>query len=235
MLPRGCTFCNPLWGQALAPNRLALWEWLRRLLGHHLGYPQEHLPRPRSRGAGKHAPRKSGRHSTGSFSAGSSRRTKIVTAGTGRVRSYDLYGKLLWELKGMSVITIATPSAGKDLLYISSGYVLDALRPIDSVRPGGQGDISLKPGETANRYIAWCQKRAGPYHPSPLVYGGCVYVLYDQGFLACYDAGTGKEVYAKTRLDAGSDTFTASPVEADGKLSCISEDGETLVLPGAEV
>ena len=34
---------------------------------------------------------------------GARRRTEIVTAGTGKVRSYDLTGKLLWEFKGMSI------------------------------------------------------------------------------------------------------------------------------------
>jgi outer membrane protein assembly factor BamB len=37
-------------------------------------------------------------------------RTELVTAGTGKVRSYDLDGKLLWELGGMSSITIRVPS-----------------------------------------------------------------------------------------------------------------------------
>ena len=36
-------------------------------------------------------------------------RTEIVTPGTGQVRSYDLDGKVLWSLQGMSSITIATP------------------------------------------------------------------------------------------------------------------------------
>jgi outer membrane protein assembly factor BamB len=159
-----------------------------------------------------------------------SRGTEIVTPGTGRVRSYDLDGKLLWEFKGMSVITIPTPSAAKDLLYVSSGYVLDGLRPVYAIRAGARGDISLKPGEKANEHIAWCQRTAGPYHPSPLVYGGHVYVLYDKGFLACYDAATGQEVYGRTRIDPGSDKFTASPVAADGKIYCISEDGDTFVI-----
>ena len=39
------------------------------------------------------------------------RRTEIVTAGTDHVRSYDLDGKLLWELSGMSTISIPTPFA----------------------------------------------------------------------------------------------------------------------------
>jgi hypothetical protein len=44
------------------------------------------------------------------------RRTEIVTPGTGAVRSYDLEGKLLWSLNGMSSITIATPYADNDLV-----------------------------------------------------------------------------------------------------------------------
>ncbi len=58
-----------------------------------------------------------------------SQRTEIVTTGTRKVRSYDLDGSLLWELSGMSSITIATPFALHGLLYVSSGYVGDALRP----------------------------------------------------------------------------------------------------------
>jgi outer membrane protein assembly factor BamB len=52
----------------------------------------------------------------------------------------------------------------------------------------------------------------------------------DKGFLSCYDAKTGKEIYARQRIDPGSDKFTASPVAADGKVYCVSEDGETFVI-----
>jgi outer membrane protein assembly factor BamB len=159
------------------------------------------------------------------------KRTEIVTAGSGKVRSYDLNSKLLWELGGMSTITIPTPSAQGDLLYVSSGYVIDFLRPVFAIRPGASGDITLKDGEKSNKYVAWCQKLAGPYHPSPLVYDGHVYVLHDRGFLACYDARTGKEVYAKQRIKPGSTVpFTASPWAYDGKVFCQSEDGDTYVI-----
>ncbi len=52
-------------------------------------------------------------------------RCEIVTAGTGKVRSYDLDGKLLWWLKGMSSITIATPYADGGLVYVSSGFIVE--------------------------------------------------------------------------------------------------------------
>ena len=51
------------------------------------------------------------------------------------VRSYDLDGKLLWSLQGMSSITIATPCEDDGLLFVSSGYVKDKLRPLYAIRP----------------------------------------------------------------------------------------------------
>lgn len=159
-----------------------------------------------------------------------SQRTELVTAGTRKVRSYDLDGKLLWELTGMSVIAIPTPFAAGDLLYVSSGYVLDPfIKPVYAIRPGASGDISLRGGATSNQYVAWCQPQAGSYHPTPLLSDGLLYVLHDRGFLACYDAKTGAEVYRK-RIGGGAAAFTASPWAYDGKLFCLSEDGDTFVV-----
>ncbi len=157
-------------------------------------------------------------------------RTEIVTPGSGKVRSYDLDGKLLWELKGMSSITIPTPFSAFGLLYLASGYVISPLRPVYAIRPGAAGDISLKKGATSNGSIVWYQKTAAPYNPSPLVYGDYLYVLRDRGFLVCYDAKTGKEVYGAERIAPGATAFTASPWAYGGKVFCLSEDGDTFVF-----
>lgn len=158
------------------------------------------------------------------------KRTELVTGGSNRVRSYDLDGKVLWELGGMSSIHIPTPFATRDMLYLSSGFVVDRNKPLMAVRPGASGDISLKADETSNQNVVWCQKQAGPYNPSPILYGEYVYVLYDRGLLSCYEARTGKEIYAKTRIDPKVSAFTASPWAYDGKLFCLSEDGDTFVI-----
>ncbi len=162
-------------------------------------------------------------------------RTEIVTAGKGKVRSYDLNGKLLWEFRGMSSITIPTPFAGHGLLYVASGYVLDKTRPVYAIRPGAQGDITVKEDQIANEFIAWSNQTIGPYNPSPIIYGDYLYVLYDLGMIACYDARTGKEVYGKRRISPSAGSFTASPWAYNGKLFCLNEDGDTFVLQaGAE-
>jgi outer membrane protein assembly factor BamB len=158
------------------------------------------------------------------------KRTEIVTPGRKKIRSYDLDGKPLWELGGMSQIVIPTPFSRFGLLYISSGYVLDNKnRPIYAIRPGATGDISLKEGETRNAYIAWYRKFGGPYNPTPIIYGDYLYVLYDRGMVGCFDAKTGKEIY-KERIHPGASAFTVSPWAYDGKLFCLSEDGDTFVI-----
>ena len=157
-------------------------------------------------------------------------RTEIVTAGTGKVRSYDLDGKLLWELTGMTSIAIPTPFAAHGLLYIASGFAREPLRPVYAIRPGASGDISLKPGESGNQHIAWFQRQLGPLAPSPLVYGDYFYTLDDRGFLTCHDARTGKQIYPRQRISAESSGFTASPWAYNGKIFALSEDGDTFVM-----
>ncbi|HKY03417.1 MAG TPA: PQQ-binding-like beta-propeller repeat protein [Blastocatellia bacterium] len=157
-------------------------------------------------------------------------RTEIVTPGTRRVRSYDLDGKLLWELSGMSSIAIPTPFSQFGLVYVTSGYVGDQHRPVYAIRAGASGDISLKEGETSNKHIAWYQPQAGPYNPSPIVYGDYYYTLLDRGFITCHDAKTGREVYPKQRMEAGAGAFTSSPWAYNGKIFCLSEDGDTFVI-----
>jgi outer membrane protein assembly factor BamB len=157
-------------------------------------------------------------------------RTEIVTSGSGKVRSYDLHGKLLWELRGMSNVTVPTPFAADGLLYIASGCQHSSLRPVYAIRPGATGDISLQDDATSNTHIAWVQRRAAPYVTSPLVCDGQLYVLLDKGFLAAYDARTGEEVYGKQRFTTGKAAFTASPWAYDGKIFCLTETGDTYVV-----
>ena len=156
-------------------------------------------------------------------------RTELITSGK-RVRSYSLDGQLLWELGGMSSIVIPTPCSNPGLLYVSSGYVGDRVRPVFAIKPGAAGDITLKPGQTSNEFVAWCQPTAGPYNPSPLLYGDCFYVLFDFGFLSCHEARTGRQVYEKQRIREGPTSFTASPWAANGKVFALSEDGDTFVF-----
>jgi outer membrane protein assembly factor BamB len=158
-------------------------------------------------------------------------RPELIVNATKAVRSYDPEtGKLLWECRGpATTITTPTPTFINGLIIVSSGFIMEPVRPITAFKPGASGDITLKPGETSSAAIAWRQQVAAPYIPSPLAYDGRIYVVLDQGFISCYDANTGKEIYGKTRVDVASQ-FSASPVTMDGKIFCPSEDGDVYVI-----
>jgi outer membrane protein assembly factor BamB len=159
-------------------------------------------------------------------------RTEIVTTGTDLVRSYDLDGKLLWQLKGMSSITVPTPFVSHGMLFLSSGYIPEPLRPTYAIKPGASGDISLAQGETSNAFIAWSSPTIAPYNPSPVVAGDTLYTLLDRGFFTAHDARTGKELYGRQRITAEASGFTSSPWAYNGKVFVLSEDGDTFVIQG---
>ncbi len=167
-----------------------------------------------------------------------SERTELVVPGSKLVRSYDLNGQPLWWLKGMSTLTIPTPFAADGLLYLAAGYVGDhesPNKPVYALRPGGTGDLSLPDGDQQSRFIAWMQPNASSYNPSPLVYDGRLYVLWDFGFLNCRDARTGAEIYDKQRLKTdGTAGFTSSPWAYRGRVFCLSEDGDTYVIKAGD-
>jgi outer membrane protein assembly factor BamB len=156
-------------------------------------------------------------------------RTEIVAVGPGQVISYDLTGKELWRMSGMAATPIPMPFAYDGLLYIDGGRG----RPLFALRSGAAGDISLEKDQTSNEYIVWSQARGGTYLPTPVAYEGAVYSLTETGILSRFDARTGKLTY-RTRIDPTATAFTTSPWAYNGKLFCVSEEGQTFVVAAGE-
>lgn len=160
-------------------------------------------------------------------------RKELVISGIGWVTSYDLDGKELWKIKGKSILAIPTPFAHDGLLYVTSGHVIWGENRIYVIRPGASGDLSPIDGKPASPFIVW-HKKVGPYHPTPLIVGDRLYMLFDRGFLVCFNARTGQLVYDKKRLPNGR-AFTSSPWNYANKLFCVNEDGVTFAIrPGPE-
>jgi outer membrane protein assembly factor BamB len=154
-------------------------------------------------------------------------KVELVTQATTFIRGYDpMTGKELWKLSGNSEITIPTPIAGPGFVIVTNGY--RGVQPIFAIKPGGTGDISLKNDQTKSDVIAWSSNRGGPYIPTPVIYGDLLYVLQNGGVLAAYKVATGERVYQE-RLGTGG-SFSASPIAADGKIYCSSEDGDVYVV-----
>jgi len=159
-------------------------------------------------------------------------KAELVTQATTFTRGYDpMTGKELWKYSGNSEIAIPTPIVGPGFVLITNGY--RGVQPIFTIKPGATGDITLKDNATKSDFVSWSTKRGGPYIPTPLIYGDQLYVL-NNGVLTAYKVATGEQIYQK-RLGGTGGAFSASPVAADGKVYCISEDGDVFVIKaGAE-
>ena len=167
-------------------------------------------------------------------------RTELVTTGSDLVRSYDLDGNELWTFSGMNTIAIPQPFSAHGLLYLTTGYVGDPIKPVFAIRPGASGDITLAEGERSSEFVAWYVDDAGPYHPTPLVIGDHYVTLHDRGFFTVHDAHTGVELYfteeqiqnqeVRRRVAVGTGGFTASPWAYNGRVFMLSEEGDTYVL-----
>ncbi len=155
-------------------------------------------------------------------------RAEIVTAGAKAVRGYDpMTGKELWTLGPMAEIATPTPFAALDLIFVTSGY--RPIQPIYAIKPGANGDLTLKDKQTSNEFIAWSKDRGGPYMPTPIVYGDLLYTCSNNGVLTAYNAKTGERVYQE-RVGGTGGAFTSSPVASDGKIYMSSEDGDVFVV-----
>jgi outer membrane protein assembly factor BamB len=155
-------------------------------------------------------------------------RAELIANGTKAIRGYDpATGKELWRLGPMSEITTPTPFVAHDLIFVTSGY--PPVQPIYAIRPGGNGDLTLKDGKESSEFVAWSKQRGGPYMATPIVYGELLYSCSLQGVLTAYNAKTGERVYQE-RLGGTGGAFTASPVASDGKIYLASEDGDVFVV-----
>jgi outer membrane protein assembly factor BamB len=153
-------------------------------------------------------------------------RPQVVTAATRKIRSYDLStGKLMWECGGLTSNVIPTPVAEDNVLYAMSGFRGNSLL---AIRLGRTGDL------TGTDAIAWTYGKSTPYVPSPLLYGGRLYFFAsNNGILSCFEAKSGRPLFAAERLDAIPGVY-ASPVGASGRVYLTGRNGVALVLKQAD-
>jgi outer membrane protein assembly factor BamB len=165
--------------------------------------------------------------------ANTSAGAELVTNGSRFIRAYDpLTGKERWRLGKSSMITAPSPIYSDGLFVVVSGRGPE--KPIFVVRSGARGDLTLPDGQTTSEAVAWSLTGRGSYMPTPIVYGGLLYVLANNGILDVYKLRTGEEVY-RQRLPLIGSGFSASPVAADGKIYLSNEDGDILVVAAGPI
>jgi outer membrane protein assembly factor BamB len=150
-------------------------------------------------------------------------RTEIVTQGPYTVVAYDLQGEELWRMSGHSLLPAPSPFAFDGRLYLTSGVHGDDFRPIAAILPGAAGDLTLDDKATSGEGVLWYDRVAGTYIPTPVAYRGSLWVVYDRGLLARYDAATGERLF-RERIPGSAGAFSASPWAYRGKILAVDEE-----------
>jgi len=96
---------------------------------------------------------------------------------------------------------------------------------------GGVGNVLIavdpsNPGRRNKQRIRYRREKILPYVPTLISYQGHLYLWNDNGVVSCVKTKTGENVWTK-RIGKN---FSSSPICIDGKLYCISEDGEVVVV-----
>jgi len=148
---------------------------------------------------------------------------QVITAGTNRIRSYDLAtGKLLWDGDGLTRNAIPSPVASDGFVYLTSGFRGSALQAVHLA--AATGDI------TASDAVVWEHNRDTPYVPSPLLYKDTLYFLkQNDGILSAFNTKTGEAYYGPERLQGISGVY-ASIVGAADRVYIAGRNGTVNVI-----
>jgi len=125
-------------------------------------------------------------------------------------------GKVVWELKSaFQWRVVASPILADGLLIGSSGRNYVAVRPPETA--SGQPTVVRKTGPYA-------------YCPTPLAKDGLLFIFRDDGRAYCLRGATGEQLW---QAKPGG-RFAGSPVWVDGRLYCITMEGNVVVIRAAD-
>jgi outer membrane protein assembly factor BamB len=148
---------------------------------------------------------------------------QLIISGADYVTGHDPdTGKEIWRIGGFNPTNNPYNRTIASSLVIGEYVFTPSMRgrPFIAFRAGGSGNITGK-------NELWTNNLAADV-PTPTTDGKYIYVLGDNGVINCIEALTGNVVYQGKRIENG--TYSSSPLLADGKIYCTSEDGTTTVV-----
>jgi outer membrane protein assembly factor BamB len=156
-------------------------------------------------------------------------RREIILAGGECVTGHDpATGAELWRWwftpadRQTLQHNVPTPVADEGMIFV----VRSEHRPLFALRAGGKGTLD-------QASVAWTFQANRCWIATPLVYQNRLYVLQEmERTLICVEPKTGNILWQHELPAKGS--FQASPTAADGKIYCISLDGEVVVLAAGD-
>ena len=147
----------------------------------------------------------------------------VLTSGANGVYALNpTDGKVLWGADVFDKRSVSSPILAGGLIFGTCGsggggnYLV-------AVRPGGAGDVTAT-------HVQYRIRQSMPYVPTGIAHGGRLYLWSDKGVVTCVKPESGDVIW-KERVDGA---FSGSPIWADGKLYCMSHDGELVVIAAAD-
>ena len=132
-------------------------------------------------------------------------------------------GTVLWEFaEAFDKRTVSSPVIAGDLVVGSCGS-------------GGGGNfvVAVRPGDSARNQKperAYEIRRSAPYVPTSICVEDRLFLWSDAGIVSCVVASTGE---VKWQERVGGNYFS-SPVWVDGRLFCVSRNGEVAVVSASD-
>jgi outer membrane protein assembly factor BamB len=156
-------------------------------------------------------------------------RREIILAGGECVTGHDPgTGAELWRWwftpadRKIYQHNIPTPVAADGLIFV----IRPEHRPLFALRPEGKGTLGEK-------IVAWTSEANRCWIATPVLYQDRLYVLHEQEkAMVCIEPKTGRVVW-QHNLPV-KEIFQATPTAADGKIYCITVNGELVVLAAGD-
>lgn len=137
---------------------------------------------------------------------------QVLAPGPDHFAAYDLQtGHELWRVMAPGWSVCPQPVLFEDLVIYNHDYDNPELM---AVKLGGKGDVT-------ESNIVWKSQRGAPSTPTPLLIGGDLYFVSDNGVASCVDAKTGQRHWME-RLGGN---YSASPVYVNGLVLFMNETG----------
>ena len=147
---------------------------------------------------------------------------QLISPGAKGAYGYDpRTGREIWQIRHVGHSSAPRTLYSDGQVGIGTGHI-GGTAQIWAVRLGGRGDVT-------GSHIAWKHARGAPKRSSPVLVGGRVYMVSNDGIASCIDFKNGKEIWKK-RIGG---LHSSSVLYASGRIHFFDENGlATIIQPG---